>query len=289
MNQDVAVGYDQTRFSAFALEVAAAEAERRGAGLTVVHAYRHGPVAWPPYEMPVVEGEMDMKALIIAGEGADRVRSRHPDLPIHPRAEAGSAPSVLADLSPGADLLVVGHRGHGVFGSQQLGSVALRTLTRAACPTIVARGAEGASRGVVLAAVDLGDVAEETLDFAFTEAAQRGARLKAVSALEILWPWAPSGDTGQLTRASSQVRERAEAALERLLGPWRAKYSDVPVEREVVEGAPTVILTNATTYADLVVVGAHRRGHGHRGVRLGPIAHTLLLNADCPVAVVPHS
>ncbi|MFI1865309.1 universal stress protein [Streptomyces jumonjinensis] len=38
--------------------------------------------------------------------------------------------------------------------------------------------------------------------------------------------------------------------------------------------------------ADLLVVGAPRRA-GHFGLQLGPVAHTLLHHALCPVAVVP--
>lgn len=274
MKPGVVVGYDRTESGECALDEAAAEAARRAVGLTVVHASHHGHAGPLPG---------------IAQEGADRARSRHPGLTVDPRAEDGPAASVLADASDGADLLVVGHRGHGGFAGLQLGSVALRTVTRAVCPTMVVRGSEHEPRGVVLAAVDVGETAEETLDFAFAEAVQRGARLKAISALEILWPWAPPGDAGDLDRASNRAREHADAVLERHLLPWRAKYPGAPAEYEVVEGAPTQILTDATTYADLVVVGARRRGHGHSGVRVGPIAHTLLLHADCPVVVVPHS
>lgn len=303
MKPGIVVGYDRTRSSEDALDLAAADAARRGVELTVVHASHHGPAASPPRAVPPAERPMDagpdagapnvvapnVAAPDAAEEGADRARSSHPGLTVHPRAETGAAPSVLADLSSGAALLVVGHRGHGGFAGLELGSVAMRTVTRAVCPTVVARGAGHEARGVVLAAVDVGEEAEETLDFAFAEAVRRGARLRAVSAWEILWPWAPAGDAGDLNRATGRAREHADAVLERHLLPWRAKYPHASVEYEVVEGAPTEVLTAATTGADLVVVGARRRGRGHRGVRVGPTAHTLLRHADCPVAIVPHS
>lgn len=288
MKAHVVVGYDQTSSSESALDVAASEAAWRGADLTVVHAFHHAPVAWPPYKKQAVEGAVRMAALRLAHEGANRARSHHPRLLVYARAEAGAAPSILADLSSRADLLVVGHRGRGGFAGMQLGSVALRTVTRAACPILVVRGAEHEARGLVLAAVDVGDPAEEILGFAFADAAHRGARLKAISAMEILWPWAAAGDTGQLKHASTQVRERANVAMQRLMPSWQAKYPEVPAECEVVEGSPTAILTAATTYADLIVAGAHRRGEAHHDMRLGPIAHTLLLHSDCPVAIIPH-
>jgi hypothetical protein len=58
--------------------------------------------------------------------------------------------------SASADLLVVGHRGRGGFASMQLGSVALRTVARAARPILVVRGAEHEARGLVLAALTWG-------------------------------------------------------------------------------------------------------------------------------------
>jgi nucleotide-binding universal stress UspA family protein len=285
----VVVGYEQTSSSERALAEAAGEAARRGVALTVVHAFHHAPTSSPPYEVPAGDGTAPGSvAQDIAEDGAERVRARHPGLTVQPRSLAGSAPAVLGDQSSDADLLVVGHRGRGGFSGLRLGSVAQRTLARAGCPTMVVRGGEHAARGTVVAAVDIGDRAEEILDFAFTEAAQRGARLKAVSALEILWPRAYAGDTGQLSRASSRTAERAKAALARLLEPWRAKYPDVVTDHELVEGSPTAALTAVTTYSDLIVVGARRRGGGHQGMRVGPVAHTLLLHSDCPVAVVPH-
>jgi len=79
---------------------------------------------------------------------------------------------------------------------------------------------------------------------------------------------------------------RAEAALTRSLEPWRDKYPDVVAEHELSGGDPATVLVDATAHADLIVVGARRRGGG---VRLGPIAHTLLRHADCSVAVVPYT
>jgi nucleotide-binding universal stress UspA family protein len=288
MNPGVVVGYDQMPSSEGALEQAAAEAVRRGTVLRVVHAF-HRPRTASPSEMPV-GGEDAPYSTVQAA--AVRVRADHPGLTVDAEAVAGSAPAVLADQSADADLVVVGHRGRGGFAGLRLGSVALRTMARVGCPMIVVRGGGSAqTRGTVLAAVDIAGTAEaahEILAFAFAEAAQRGARMKVIGALEMFWPPAYAGDTGQLGRASSQAVERAGGALERLVRPWLVKYPDVCVEHELMEGSPTAILTAATTYSDLIVVGARRRrGEGH-GMRVGPVGDTLLLHSDCPVAVVPH-
>jgi|GEM_PF-39217 len=315
MEPGVVVGYDQTPSSERAIDEAAAEAASRGVGLTVVHASHHGLAASMHHEpLPHAESSSPYTGRDVAELGAERARGENPGLSVRALSVAGSVPTTLAGFSSDADLLVVGHRGHGGFAGLRLGSVVLRTVTRACCPTVVVRGAGHGSRGTVLAAVDVGDPADEILGFAFAEAARRESRLKVVGALEILWPWAYAGDRGELGDASAQAVKRAAEALEGLLEPWRAEFPEIVVESELVEGAPAEILTGATTYADLIVVGArrrgeghHRQGHhgdgnhgdghhrddhhgdGHHGMHLGPIAHTLLLHADCSVAVVPHS
>lgn len=287
MGSDVVVGYDQTPAGERALAEAAAQAVRRGAALTVVHALHPSPAAREAVAREVAAQD-------VAEEGADRARSGHPGLTVRACTHAGPAATVLADRSSHADLLVVGHHSH---GSLRSGALALRTVARAACPAMVVRGSEHRTRGTVVAAVDIadvggvegvGDAAEELLHFAYTEAAARGARLKAISVRATLWPRMFAGEGGQSGRPSSQASARAEQALERMLEPWPDAYPGVVTDRELIEGSPTVFLTGATTYADLIVVGTRRRAAGRRGRRVGPVAHTLLLHSDCPVAVVPH-
>jgi nucleotide-binding universal stress UspA family protein len=48
---------------------------------------------------------------------------------------------VLVNESEGADLLVVGNRGHGAFHGMLLGSVSIHCVTNATCPVVVVRGA----------------------------------------------------------------------------------------------------------------------------------------------------
>ena len=297
MRSGVVVGYDQTPPGERALAEAAGEADRRGVVLTVVHALHHEPSEPSEPSKPSKPSESsepsdEPSARDIAEQGADRVRSTHPGLTVEARTVAGPVPTVLADQSSEADLLVVGHHGHGGFNGLHLGSVALRAVAWAACPSLVVRGSEHRTRGTVVAAVDVEHAAEEILEVAFTEASLRGARLKVVSAMEAFWARVYVGDDGPLGRAPSQAAQRAEDALQQVLKPWPAKYPDVETDHELIEGSPTAFLTGATTYADLIVVGVHRgsdeRPDHRQGVRVGPVAETLLLHSDCPVAVVPH-
>ncbi len=52
----------------------------------------------------------------------------------------GNAAQALLDASAGADLLVVGNRGHGGFVGALLGSISQHCVHHASCPVVVVRG-----------------------------------------------------------------------------------------------------------------------------------------------------
>jgi len=52
----------------------------------------------------------------------------------------GHPAAVLVEESKQADLLVLGHRGHGAFTGMLVGSVSMHCVTSAACPVVVVRG-----------------------------------------------------------------------------------------------------------------------------------------------------
>jgi nucleotide-binding universal stress UspA family protein len=61
---------------------------------------------------------------------------------VRARVVEGNAAQVLLDASDGADLLVVGSRGHGGFTEALLGSVSQHCVHHAHCPVVVVRGQE---------------------------------------------------------------------------------------------------------------------------------------------------
>jgi nucleotide-binding universal stress UspA family protein len=66
-------------------------------------------------------------------------KSQHPNLRVEGRLISGHPAPVLVEASKGADLLVVGSRGHGEFVGMLVGSVSEYCVTNAHCPVLVHR------------------------------------------------------------------------------------------------------------------------------------------------------
>jgi nucleotide-binding universal stress UspA family protein len=133
----VVVGVDGSDHAQHALRWAVEEARRRGAQLDVVTAwqlpYNSGLPATAAID-PIVFERIAEHALRdaltdedltgLAGEVGRRVVLGHPA-------------DVLLDAAAGADLLVVGSRGHGAFKRAVIGSVATHVSHHADCPVVV--------------------------------------------------------------------------------------------------------------------------------------------------------
>jgi nucleotide-binding universal stress UspA family protein len=65
------------------------------------------------------------------------------DVEIERRVIEGAAAAVLVEESRGADLLVVGSRGHGGFAQLLLGSVSQQCAHHAECPVVIVRPRAG--------------------------------------------------------------------------------------------------------------------------------------------------
>jgi nucleotide-binding universal stress UspA family protein len=137
----IVVGTDCSERSDRAVAFAFEEAELRGIGLTLVHAWRY-PVSSSPGEMVfavVARTDLaDMENDLVAKSIAEH-REAHPGVPVQQVLAQGNAAAVLVHESVGADLLVVGSRGHGGFAGLLLGSVSDAVIRHAGCPVAVVR------------------------------------------------------------------------------------------------------------------------------------------------------
>lgn len=139
----VVVGVDGSAESIGALKWAAGYAAATGAAVTAVLSWHYpaaagiAPVGVAPKAVSdEVRAHMEEtldKALSEAfGTGAlDNVQTK---------LAYGHPAQVLVEESRQADLLVVGHRGHGAFTGMLIGSVSIHCVTHAACSVVVVRG-----------------------------------------------------------------------------------------------------------------------------------------------------
>jgi len=146
MSGRIVVGVDGSPASKAALAWAVEQAGLTGASVDAVIAW-HYPimVAGMPYApIAMVEcadfGEFATKVLSDAiAEMVD------PDGPVKVSSvvREGNAAQVLLDAADGAELLVVGSRGHGGFTEALLGSVSQACVHHARCPVVIIRAASG--------------------------------------------------------------------------------------------------------------------------------------------------
>ncbi|MEV8550219.1 universal stress protein [Streptomyces glaucescens] len=132
----VVLGVGEEGAGADAVRFALEEAERRGAVLEAVRAWRRpGPAT---ADHPLLVGEPAHVREQLAVQTLETALSEAPPcVRLHKRAVEGSARQVLLDASHDADLLVIGARRRpGHFGLH-LGRVAHAALTRSACPVAV--------------------------------------------------------------------------------------------------------------------------------------------------------
>ncbi|MGV9844387.1 universal stress protein [Streptomyces fungicidicus] len=287
MELPLVVGVDGSDPSLAAVDWAVDEAARHGLPLRLVHAS-----LWERYEgrVPSFARERppgEVLAQHIVASAAERARQRGPGTEVSVDVLPDDPVSALLAAGHEAWALVMGSRGRGELAGLLLGSVGLGVSARAMCPVVVVRGGErnlGEAFGRVV--VGVGDLPHSlgAVRFAFREAEARGAILHAVRAWRTP---APGHAAGRPTDdGTSAHEERASAGLAEALTQAVQEHPDVDVRRTPVEGPAHKVLLEAAADADLIVVGALRR-HGHSGLQLGRVAHTMLHHSECPVAVVP--
>ncbi|MET9895312.1 universal stress protein [Streptomyces sp. NPDC006465] len=290
MTLPLVTGIDGSDESLTAVDWAVDEAARHGLPLRLVHASR-----WERYERAVPSHSLSRPSERVFIENlvataAERAGRRDPEVKVTTEIVPDDAVDALLREGDNASALVTGARGRGELKSLLLGSVGLAVAARASCPVIVVRGDKAGLAGSherILLGAGEPVTGEEAVRFAFSEAEARGCALDVVRA----WrrPAHESADDPALADERARGHEeRASDLLDALLRDAEAEHPDVRVLRVMVEGPAHSILVRRSAAADLVIVGARRR-HGHLGLQLGRVSHTLLHHADCPVAVVPHT
>lgn len=283
----VVVGVDGSASSLAAVELAAQEAALRRRPLHIVHAF-----VWPYLYLspqlapgPLTDGGLRQDAERIVAEAVSRAHVVAPGVTVRGEVVAGAAAAVLLDETRDAELAIVGDRGLGGFTGLLVGSVATQLATHASCPVLVARGSQHRGDPVLLG-VDGSAANDAATEFAFEAASLRGVPLVALHA------WTPPRSSGReymlpLLIDLHELEGDEGRLLAGALAGWQEKYPDVTVCRRLVQGGQRRALIEASSGAQLAVVGS--RGHGgFAGLLLGSVSQALLHHSGCPVAIVRH-
>ncbi len=134
----IVVGVDGFESSRAALRWAIHQAKLTGAVVEAVTAW-HVPAGTgmvPIADMPDYQDD----ARTVLAEAITEMCTTDTEVEVRPQVVAGRAAQVLVDAAEGAELLVVGCRGHGGFAEALLGSVGQYCVHHAPCPVVIMRG-----------------------------------------------------------------------------------------------------------------------------------------------------
>ena len=290
----VAVGVDGSEGARLATAWAAAEAERRGMPLRVIHSWS---VPLPPIGLgPTMMGDdtaLQAAAQNVLDDSVAHARTTTPGVDVQPELFAGSPSQALLKASETACVVVVGSAGLSGFSELLLGSATLQVVTHAECPVAVVPDAEHAAAkadepqpdaGRVVVGIDGSPLSVDAAATAFEAASLRGRELT------LLHAWnEPAYDASGLVLPETFLHEESEMeelrAVAETVAGLQEKYPDVSVRQRLEHGKPARVLTAASNGADLLVMGT--RGHGgFTKLLLGSTSHAVLHRARCPVLVV---
>jgi nucleotide-binding universal stress UspA family protein len=141
---------------------------------------------------------------------------------------------------------------------------------------------------MIVVGVDTSAGAKKALRFALEEARLRDTPLRVVHS----WKYGYIGGSGLqaypvlVGAGLNEAREAAEAQLEAMLELVVGdEFSEVQIERRIVEGAPAPVLVDESRSAELLVVGSRGLG-GFSGLLLGSVSQQCAQHAACPVVIV---
>src|SRR3954452_18276127 len=137
----IVVGVDGSEGSVKALRWALEEAKLRGDSVDVLHSWHYPYAAYTEITgmaAGVVSREdLEKVAQDVLNLSLERADALVSGVEVNPMLVQGGAAATLLEAAVGADLLVVGSRGHGGFTGLLLGSVSQHSVHPAPCPVVV--------------------------------------------------------------------------------------------------------------------------------------------------------
>ncbi|MET9968211.1 universal stress protein [Streptomyces sp. NPDC006356] len=278
----VLVGVDDSQQARSAADWAAAEAERHGWDLKLLHVVDAGALRLLAASgVPEAADQAVQEADVMLHDAVHRLAQQHPNMLVKAAVVRGSPAPAILDAAEDAAMVVLGTRGHGGFAGLLLGSVSRRVAAHATRPVVVVRSPVGGPvQGPIVVGVrDERDT--EAVRFALDEADVHNIPVRLIHA------WTPVVHPGVLAPQLDMTEEqRLHAQLLNHATRPIADYPGVQVDTEVIVGSAARTLVDASSAAGLLVVPRHPPAE-RLGLRLGSVVHAALHHAHCPVAVLP--
>jgi nucleotide-binding universal stress UspA family protein len=142
----IVVGVDGSEPSKAALRWAVRQAQLTSGVVEAVHAWEYPLIPAAPVAPAADLFDFEKDAHTNLATAIDEAIGPDRPVEIHPLVARGNPAAVLLDAARGAQLLVVGNRGHGGFTEALLGSVGQHCVQHAPCPVVVLRGPENEGR-----------------------------------------------------------------------------------------------------------------------------------------------
>lgn len=136
----IVVGVDGSDSSKAALAWAVRQAAMTGAEVDAVCAWQIPAAYGYGYAMTLAIPDLEKGAASELDQAIAAVQDTAPGVEIRPLVVQDNPAQALLDCAKGADLLVVGNRGHGGFTGALLGSVGQHCVQHAECPVVIIRG-----------------------------------------------------------------------------------------------------------------------------------------------------
>lgn len=288
----ILVGTDFSATADAALDWAAELAAQRRARLELVHAVALPPILpelTPPTD-PDFFSRLQTAARQRLDQAAESVRERLPEIDTF--QATGSASKVLLERAEeiGAQLIVVGTRGHSGLAHVLLGSTAERVVHRARCPVLCVhpddRGGHRPIRSI-LVPTDFSEDAEHAIAAAHEILAplESGAKLTLVHAYSMPIEYTAYGPIPTSIDYLKDAGLEAERKLFEM--EERFRREGIAVETVAREGDPLVVIGDIAREraVDLIAMGTH----GSTGIRhflLGSTAERVMHQAPCPVLTI---
>jgi len=205
---------------------------------------------------------------------------------VHGTVDIRRGPAVpeLLRASEGAEMLVVGSRGHGLAIGSVTGSVSQHVARHAPCPVVAVRPNRSPHARRIIVGVDGSAEAQKALRFAGNRAVSTGETVVAVYGHYSIGSRLLGLD-GAVSEAEVRRLEEADRFLAEQTADFATEFPDVEIAREAIPVRPAQLLVDCGAGASLVVVGSRGRD-AFADLLLGSVSQYVLHHAECPVAVV---